>query len=145
MKVLVTGATGRVGANVVKKLAEAGHDVIAAMLKGDKQEPKLDGLRCRKACFDILDTDAAGSAISGADVVVHTAAVMENMADKMPRSKFFDINVKGAFNVLEGVRQSGSNTRLICFSSTAAYDVTNCPRTPVREDMPLRPLKSPSN
>ena len=73
-------------------------------------------------------------------MVVHTAAVMEHLESKMPKSKFFDINVKGAFNVLEGVRQSGRQTRLVVFSSTAAYDVVTCPRTPVHEDLPRRPL-----
>jgi len=139
-KITVTGATGRVGANVVKRLAEAGHDVTACMLPGDKQEAKLDGIKCRKEYFDILDTEAVERACRGADAVVHTAAVMEGMASKMPPSKFFDINVKGAFNVLEGVRNSGTKTRLICFSSTAAYDVITCPRTPIKEDLPRRPL-----
>ncbi len=48
--------------------------------------------------------------------------------------------VKGGFNVLEGVRHSGTDTRLICFSSTATYDVTTCPRTPVKEDLERKPL-----
>jgi len=139
-RITVTGATGRVGANVVKRLGEKGHEVTACLLAGDAQEPKLDGLSCTKAYFDITDTKAAVEAIRGADAVVHCAAVMEGMADKMPPSRFFDINVKGAFNVLEGVRHSGTETRLICFSSTAAYDVITCPRTPIKEDLPRRPL-----
>jgi UDP-glucose 4-epimerase len=138
--IVVTGATGRVGANVVRHLSHAGHDIVACMLKGDPQEAKLEGLACRREYFDILDGDACAEAIRGADAVVHAAAVMEGMADKMPPSKFFDINVKGCFNVLEGVRRSGEPARLICFSSTAAYDVLTVPRTPVREDHPLRPL-----
>lgn len=139
-KITVTGATGRVGANVVKRLTETGHEVIACMLSGDPQESKLDGLACRKQHFDILDTDAVAEAIRGADAVVHTAAVMEGMAGKMPPSKFFDINVKGAFNVLEGVRNSGISTRLVCFSSTAAYDVITVGREPVKEDHVRKPL-----
>ncbi len=139
-KIMVTGASGRVGANVVKHLVEAGHDVTAGLLPNDRQEAKLDGLNCTKAHFDITDAEATEAACKGADFVVHTAAVMEGMMSKMPPSRFFDINVKGGFNILEGVRNSGVDTRLICFSSTATYDVTTCPRTPVPEDLERKPL-----
>ena len=138
--ITVTGATGRVGANIVKHLAATGHAVTAGMLPGDGQEPKLDGISCRKAYFDILDTEAVAEAIRGADVVVHTAAVMENVLDRMPPVKFFEINVKGAFNVLEGVRQSGCDTRLVIFSSTSVYDVFTTPRAPIKEDQERKPL-----
>ena len=118
-RIVVTGATGRVGANIVKRLGENGHEVSAYLLSGDGQEAKLEGIACQKAYGDILDTQAVAAAIRGADAVVHSAAVMENVADKMPASQFFDINVKGAFNVLEAARHSGRPTHLICFSKVA--------------------------
>ena len=139
-RIVVTGASGRVGANVVKRLADGGDEVVSCLLPGDRQEAKLDGITCEKSYFDILDTDAVARAIDGADAVVHKAAVMENVADKMPPSKFFDINVKGAFNVLEGIRLNKKNPRLICFSSTAAYDVFTCGREPLKESDERRPI-----
>ncbi len=139
-KITVTGGSGRVGANVVKHLAQAGHDVTACLLPNDRQEAKLDDINCTKVHFDITDAEATAAACAGADAVVHTAAVMEGMMSKMPPSRFFDINVKGGFNVLEGVRNSGTDTKLICFSSTATYDVFTCPRTPIKEDLPRKPL-----
>ena len=139
-RIVVTGASGRVGANVVKRLEDGGDEVVSCLLPGDRQEAKLDGITCEKSYFDILDTDAVARAIDGADAVVHTAAVMENVADKMPPSKFFDINVKGAFNVLEGIRLNKKNPRLICFSSTAAYDVFTCGREPLKESDERRPI-----
>ena len=140
MKIIVTGGTGRLGANLVKSLADKGYNVVATLLKGDQQESKLDGLKVEKAYLDITDTDAVVAAIKGADAVVHCAAVMEGMEKKMPRSRFFDINVKGAFSVLEGTRQNGTQTRLVCMSSTSVYDVFSSPRTPIVEDQPRKPL-----
>jgi len=140
MNIIVTGGTGRLGANLVKSLADNGHNVVATLLKGDSQEPKLDGLNVEKAYLDITDTDAVVAVIEGADAVVHCAAVMEGMEQKMPRSRFFDINVKGAFSVLEGIRQNGANTRLVCMSSTSVYDVFSSPRTPIVEEQPRKPL-----
>ena len=139
-RIVVTGATGRLGANVVKRLSQAGHEIVACLLRGDGQEPKLDGLAIQKAYVDILDTDGMARAIRGADAVVHSAAVMENVMNKMAPGKFFDINVKGAFNVLEGVRQSGKPTRLICLSSTSVYDVFTSSRKPIKENQERKPL-----
>ena len=139
-RIVVTVATGRLGANVVKRLSESGHEVAACMLRGDGQEPKLDGLAVQKVYVDILDTEGMARAIRGADAVVHSAAVMENVMGKMAPAKFFDINVKGAFNVLEGVRQSGKATRLICLSSTSVYDVFTSSRKPIKENQERKPL-----
>lgn len=140
MRIIVTGATGRLGANVVKRLAEQGHEVVGCLLPKDRQEAKLDSIRLEKKYLDITNAEAVAAAIRGADAVVHTAAVMENMLDKMPPSRFFDINVKGSFNVLEGIRSSGKTTRLVCLSSTAVYDVFTAPRTPICEDMERKPI-----
>ena len=43
-KILVTGATGRLGANVVKQLVERGDDVRALILPDDPKKSKLDSL-----------------------------------------------------------------------------------------------------
>ncbi len=90
---MVTGGSVRVGATLVKHLVETGHDVTAGLLPNDRQEAKLDGIKCTKAHFDITDAEATAAACAGADVVVHTAAVMEGMMKKMPPSRFFDTNV----------------------------------------------------
>ncbi len=139
-KIVVTGATGRLGANVCKHLSESGHDIVACLLPGDRQEAKLDGLNVSKKHFDITDSNAVIEAIQGAEIVVHTAAVMEGMMDKMPSAQFFDINVKGTFNVLEGIRQDGNKAQLICFSSTAVYDVVSMSPTPGKETDECFPL-----
>jgi nucleoside-diphosphate-sugar epimerase len=140
MKIVITGSTGRVGANLVKRLYEAGHDVTACMLPNDKDEIKLNGIKVRKAYLDILDTAGMTDVIQGAEAVIHTAAVHESSLYKVPDHLFFDINVKGMFNVLDGIRHSGKNTQLICLSSSAVYDIFTVPRSPIAENQERKPI-----
>jgi uncharacterized protein YbjT (DUF2867 family) len=72
MKVLVAGASGALGAQLVPKLVAAGHQVVAMT----KTESKQDGLRrlgARPVVVDALDPDAVGGVVGEAepDVIVH--------------------------------------------------------------------------
>ena len=140
MKTVVTGATGRVGANLIRRLCDKGLDVTACILPNDADEAKLEGMSISKAYVDIVDTPGIARIISDADVVIHAAAVHEGSLTTIPGVQFFDINVKGMFNVLEGIRFSRRNTQLICLSSSAVYDVFTMPRTPVKEDHERKPI-----
>jgi UDP-glucose 4-epimerase len=140
MKTVITGSTGRVGANLVKRLCDNGHDVTACLRPYDKDEFKLDGMKIRKAYIDILDTAGMTEIIKDSDIVIHTAAVHESSLLKIPDYNFFDINVKGMFNVLEGIRYSAKNTQLICLSSSAVYDVFSASRSPIDENHDRKPI-----
>jgi nucleoside-diphosphate-sugar epimerase len=140
MKIVVTGSTGRVGANLVKRLCDDGHDITACLMLNDKHEFKLDGMKIRKAYIDILDAAGMAEVIKDSDIVIHTAAVHESSLLKIPNYKFFNINVKGVFNVLEGIRYSGKHTHLICLSSSAVYDVFTSPRSPIAENQDRKPI-----
>jgi len=140
MNTVITGSTGRVGANLVKRLCDNGYDVTACMLSNDKDESKLDGMKVRKTYVDILDKDGMKEVIKDSDVVIHAAAVHESSYSEIQEHKFFDINVKGMFNVLEGIRSSGKDTQLICLSSSAVYDVFTAPPTPITEEQRRNPI-----
>jgi UDP-glucose 4-epimerase len=139
MKIVVTGATGFVGANLVKAFSQKEHEVTACLLPGDAQEPKLDGMACIKKYLDILDADGMADVIRGADAVVHTAAVQEGLMGVVPLPKFLDINVKGTLSVLEGIQKSGCGARLIAYSSCSVYDALTGNRTPIQETDELKP------
>jgi len=140
MKIVVTGSTGKVGANLVKRLCRNGHDVTACLPLKDKTEAKLDGMMVRKARVDILDAAGMNEILKDSDIVIHTAAVHEGSLSKIPDHHFFDINVQGMFNVLEGIRTSGKHTQLICLSSSAVYDVFTSTRLPIKENHDRRPI-----
>ena len=67
MKVVVIGATGFVGQNLVSELANRGHEVLAIARNTDKVEVKEN---VKAASVDILDQTAFVNAVKGYDVVV---------------------------------------------------------------------------
>ena len=140
MKIIVTGSTGRVGANLVKRLCADGYDVTACIRPNDKDEVKLEGMKIKKAYIGILDASGMHEIIRDSDIVIHAAAVHESSFQIIPDHRFFDINVEGMFNVLEGIRYSGKNTQLICLSSSAVYDIFTAPRSPIRENQERKPI-----
>lgn len=72
MNIFVTGATGWVGAAVVKELINANHQVIGLARSDDKAAAlAANGAQVLRATLD--DLDALHSAASSADAVIHTA------------------------------------------------------------------------
>jgi len=74
-RVLVTGATGLLGGNVVRALLQRGTEVVALVRDQDRAArllPASDGLRL--AVGDVTDPRSVRAALTGVDAVVHTAA-----------------------------------------------------------------------
>ena len=61
MRILVSGATGMVGAHVVKKALGRGHDVTAVARHADGLA--MDDPALKKVSLDILDRSAAIAAV----------------------------------------------------------------------------------
>ena len=62
MRVWVSGARGRLGTEVGRQLTAAGHEVLAADLRG---EPSVD----------LLDPSAVAESMRGAEAIVHCAGI----------------------------------------------------------------------
>jgi nucleoside-diphosphate-sugar epimerase len=71
MKILVTGATGKVGSRLAKRLAQRG-DQVSALVR-DRARAAL-GDRIELVEGDLLDAASLAAAVRGVDVVVHCAA-----------------------------------------------------------------------
>jgi dihydroflavonol-4-reductase len=130
MTVAVTGATGHIGANLVRALVDKG---IPTRCLVHVNHRAIDGLDVEKVPGDLRDLDSLCRAFQGVDVVYHLAASISlSMADW---SRLEEINVQGTRNVVEACRRSGVR-RLIHFSSIHA--LTQEPLTvPVDESRPL--------
>ena len=72
MKALVTGANGFLGAHLVRKLIDAGHEVTAMSRRRDES---LVGMGVETVHGDIRNLDNIANAFEGHDVVFHTASV----------------------------------------------------------------------
>lgn len=113
MKIVVTGARGKVGRAATQALLEAGHDVLATDLNRPGFERKPEGSADYRMA-DLTDAGDAYAVIRGADAVVHTAAIPEPTGN--PPHAVFHTNIMATFNVLEAAVRFGVN-RFVNISS----------------------------
>lgn len=114
MTTVVTGASGHVGANLVRALIKNNQPVRA--LVHEHKQP-LNGLDVDIVCCDICDLNSLRDAFSGAEVVYHLAARISISMDDWPLLE--TVNVTGTRNVVEASISCGVR-RLIYFSSIHA-------------------------
>lgn len=130
MTTVVTGATGHVGANLVRALLAQGRRV-RALIHINRQA--IEGLDVEIAEGDVCDVPSLHDAFNGAEVVYHLAARISISMDEWPLLE--RINVIGTRNVVEACLRSGVR-RLVHFSSIHA--LTQEPLdVPVDESRPL--------
>jgi nucleoside-diphosphate-sugar epimerase len=73
MNILVTGATGKVGSRLAKRLAQRG-DRVRALVRDTKRAADLQKAGIELAVGDLLDPGSLAAAVRGVDAVVHCAA-----------------------------------------------------------------------
>jgi dihydroflavonol-4-reductase len=130
MTVVVTGATGHIGASLVRALLEKGCPTRCLVHVSTRA---LEGLDTEMVRSDIGDVASLCHAFRGADVVYHLAACISlSMAD-WPGLEA--VNVQGTRNVIEACLRTGVR-RLVYFSSIHALEQEPF-NTPVDESRPL--------
>jgi dihydroflavonol-4-reductase len=129
--VLVTGATGLVGNNVVRLLLDRENSVRVLVRDGSDPRP-LDGLNVDTLHGDIRDTAAICSACEGVSTVIHCAAHVHIGWTDLELQR--EINVHGTVQVADAARQAGA--RLIHVSSVDALGLGTRDH-PADEETPL--------
>jgi dihydroflavonol-4-reductase len=109
--VVVTGAAGHVGANLVRALLARDHRV-RALVHHDQRA--LEGLDVEITRGDLADLDSLLRACTGAELVYHAACYISLLGGEQPRLEA--VNVLGTRNVVEACLQCGVQ-RLVHFSS----------------------------
>ncbi len=106
-RVLVTGGSGFVGANLVSELLERGHEVRSFDRAPSPlpPHPRLEVLQ-----GDICDKDTVTTAVEGIDTVFHTAAIIDLMGGASVtdeyRTRSFAVNVGGTENLVEAAQDA---------------------------------------
>jgi nucleoside-diphosphate-sugar epimerase len=114
MKVLVTGATGFIGSELVKLLIEKGYEVNC-LFRDRAKTLWMKHERISLFKGDILDYESLRKAVTGCDGVFHTAAFTAIWAKD--EDEIFRLNVTGTINILEAAL--AENVRDIVITSTA--------------------------
>lgn len=133
--VLVTGAAGLLGSEVVRQLRAQGIGVTALLHRPGAVDAE------RVVIGDMADVALVRDAVDGADAVIHCAALRNPMMGT-PESVFVG-NTAGTFTVLEQAGQSGIRRATIA-SSYSAYGLVFSPMSlrpaylPVDEAMPFQ-------
>lgn len=128
--VVVLGAAGFVGRNVVERLLAEGHDVIACDIVED---PFRGGVSYVKV--DILDEAGIAQVVEGADTLVHLAAHPLSASIERPKLNAM-INVQGSLNAFDAARAAG--VRKVLFASASSL-VGGVLYSPVDETHPATP------
>lgn len=114
MTVLVTGATGFLGRQVVRQLLDSGQEV-RAMVRTPGRESVFSAPPTDVCYGDVSDPDALAEACRDIDMVVHLVAVIRGG----PR-QFEAVNRQGTANVAAAAKAAGSVKHFIHLSAIGA-------------------------
>ena len=136
--IAVTGAAGRLGRLVVRRLVDRGYEVLAT------DRVALDDSPAQFNRTDLSDPRRVGQMLKGAEGVIHMGAIPGPTREE-PR-EIFDNNVRSTFNVLMAAEEL--NLRRVVFSSSAfgmgwAHDSAAFVPLylPLDEDHPMMPFE----
>ena len=135
-KFLVTGGTGFLGANLVKRLLKEGHQVrvLDNEFRGKKSRLENELNRVKIINGDVRDPHVVAKAVEGCQSVVHMAYINGTEFFYSKPEVVLEVGVKGMLNVLDACR-SHKVDDLVLISSSEVYQ--NPARFPTPEDVPL--------
>ncbi len=139
-KILVTGGSGHVGANLVRRLLADGEDV-RCLVAPHLNNKGLEGLPIERVEGDLRDPEAVRRAVDGCARVFHVAAkVSTHSPSPKEEREIWDINVGGTRNIMKSSLETGVARVVLTGSfSATGYDPDD-PSKPSHEDMPFYPF-----
>jgi UDP-glucose 4-epimerase len=143
VKILITGASGFVGAPLVRHLADLGHELVSLTHSIGSDNSSASGLVHLRAVGDIDGSTNWSSYLDGVDAVVHLAnrAHVMNEQVRDPLSLYRAINTAGTLQLARQAVAAGVK-RFIFISSVKVNGESTFPGKPFRADdvsIPLDP------
>ncbi|RYE90448.1 MAG: NAD(P)-dependent oxidoreductase [Myxococcales bacterium] len=132
MKILVTGATGKVGSRLTRRLAQRG-DQVRALVRDPERASDLSAAGVELVKGDLLDAASLAAAVRGVEAVVHCAAFFRGATAEQAHA----VNDLGTQHLAHAAREAGVK-RFVFTSTGLVYGPTD--GRPAREDDPCAPL-----
>ena len=127
---LVTGASGYIGSNLIKKMSERGMRT-RALVRHTSNTQGLSQLKNIEICYgDVRDVSSLERAVRGCDMVFHLAACVEDWG---AYRTFYEVNYLGTKNILRASKEAKVN-KFIYISSIGVLDLSRS--GVIREDHP---------
>lgn len=126
-RVLVTGASGKLGGPVCEALVEKDYRVTAL-----KHRSPVDVGGVEEVQADLRKADAVEELVAESDAILHLATCKED------RDGVIDVSARGTFNLLDAAMRTKTQKRFVLASGDAVNGIYfNAQPIPIREDMPM--------
>ncbi|MCU1588061.1 MAG: hypothetical protein JWN31_1554 [Frankiales bacterium] len=122
MRIFLTGGTGFIGGEIARRLRDRGDDVVV-LVRTPAKAAALTALGCELVTGDLSDTAAIEAGVTGADAVIHAAAVYEVGIPASARAAMTEANVGGTERVLTAALDAGVR-RAVYVSTVAVFGNT---------------------
>jgi UDP-glucose 4-epimerase len=139
MRILITGVTGRIGANLAAALVKQGHDVRGFVWPGDPRVEKLASLSLDLRTGSLTNAADLTNAMRGVQAVYHLGAAFQG-GGPFSDDDYFETNVRGAYNSLQAARELEDLRAFVFAGTDALYDKypPGGVADPIREDDAVR-------
>jgi dihydroflavonol-4-reductase len=141
VKILVTGATGFLGAHLCRGLVQRGWQVTA-FRRSASDDSLLSDLGLNFATGDVTDPATLEAAVRGHEVVIHAAGHLAYWSRL--RTVQNQVNIGGTRNVIAASQRAGVR-RLVFISSVAAIGIPGRHQPPADETFPFNLEDGPLN
>ena len=121
MHILITGITGRIGANLAAALAARGHAVRGLVWARDARVDKLRPLGVELIEGSLTEPADVARAVAGVEAIYHLGAAFQG-GGPFTTDDYFEINVRGTYLMLEAARAQPALRQLLFASTDALYD-----------------------
>ena len=134
-KILITGANGHLGANLVRRLIGDGADLRVLLRPGSDNSP-TDNLNVERVFGDLRDAASIAAATNRCHAIYHCAAQLSTASGG--EHEIFASNVLGTRNLLDAARRSGVSRIVVTGSLSAAGHRLD---GPTDESVPFNPFE----
>ena len=135
MKIFITGATGFIGTQLVRRLAGTGHE-LHCLVRRTSDVRELRGLGAVEVIGDVTDERSLLRGMTGCQWVINLAGVYSYWE---PNKRIYaDVNINGTRNVMKCALEAGVSKVAHVSTATVYGKPTECP---FNEESPVSPVR----